>query len=81
LLIRFKAYEVTYHEIKLSGTGWHSNAKIVLGDNPRNYLKKVSQKVVVLVEVIPKVQINCLMMHNSSKLSKVELESVTDTIK
>lgn len=75
------AYDGAYHEIKQSGIGWHLNAKIVLSDSPGSYLKEVNQKVVDLLEAIPKVQIDCLMIHNSSKFSKGELESAMDAMR
>ena len=75
------AYDGAYHEIKQSGIGWRLNAKIVLSDSPRNYLKEVNQKVLDLLKVIPKAQINCLMIHNSSKLSKGELESAMEAMR
>ena len=74
------AYDGAYHEIKQSGISWHLNAKIVLTDSPNNYLKEVNQKVVNLLDLMPKVQINCLMIHNGSKLSKGELESAMDAM-
>lgn len=75
------AYDGAYHEIKQSGISWHLNAKIVLSTNSGSYLKEVNQKVVDLLETIPKVQINCLMIHNSSKLSTDELESAMDAMR
>ena len=75
------AYDGAYNEIKKSGISWSLNAKIVLSDRPDSYLKEVNQKVVDLLKAIPKVQINCLMIHNSSKLSKSNLENALDAMR
>lgn len=75
------AYDGAYNEIKKSGISWSLNAKIVLSDSPGSYLKEVDQKVIDLLKAIPKVQINCLMIHNSSKLSKDNLENALDAMR
>ncbi len=75
------AYEGAYQEIGRSGISWKLNAKMVLSDRPSSYLKEVSQKVKDLLQAIPKAQINCLMIHNSSKLSKRNLENALDTMR
>lgn len=75
------AYDGAYQEIKQSGIGWRLNAKIVLSDSHGGYLKEVNQKVVDLLQAMPKVQINCLMVHNSSKLSEGVLEFAIDAMR
>jgi len=75
------AYDSAYREIKKSGISWNLNAKIILSDSPSSYLKEVNKKVSDLLEAIPKVQINCLMIHNSSKLSKGNLENALDAMR
>lgn len=75
------AYEGAYREIEKSGVGWKLNAKFVLSINPGSYLKEVNQKVMDLLIAIPKAQINCLMIHNSSKLSKRNLESALEAMR
>lgn len=75
------AYDGAYCEIEKSGISWKLNAKIVLSDSPGSHLNEVNQKVVDLLEGIPKAQINCLMIHNSSKLSGIILENALDAMK
>ena len=72
------AYDGAYQEIEKSGLAWTINAKIVLSGSSTNYLSEIDQKVSELVKAIPRVRINCLMIHNSSKLSKDNLESALD---
>jgi aryl-alcohol dehydrogenase-like predicted oxidoreductase len=75
------AYDGAYQEIEKSGIGWNVNAKIVLSGNSTNYLGEIDQKVSELLEAIPKVHINCLMIHNSSKLSKSNLENALECMR
>jgi hypothetical protein len=74
-------YDGAYQEIEKSGIGWNVNAKIVLSGSSANYLSEINQKVSDLLEAIPKVHINCLMIHNSSKLSKGNLENALDCMR
>jgi aryl-alcohol dehydrogenase-like predicted oxidoreductase len=74
------AYDGAYREIEKSGINWKLNAKIVLSDSHGSHLKEVNQKVVDLLEDIPKAQIHCLMIHNSSKLSGTILENALEAI-
>jgi len=74
-------YDGAYHEIQRSGISWNLNAKIVLSDSSSNYLKEVNQEVINLLEKVPNARINCLMIHNSSKLSKDNLENALDAMR
>jgi len=75
------AYEGAYQEIGRSGIRWKLNAKMVLSGHPSSYLKEVNQKVKDLLQAVPRAQINCLMIHNSTNLSKKSLENALDVMR